>query len=90
MLPLDDALVIELSFRGEHDGILLLGDVGESRSGKALGDMTDHLWEQLVWGEARKGADRVFHCLRSKTPPLKIQLRITFTNPQKWPRVNHT
>lgn len=43
-LPLDDAVVIQFSCRRQHDGVLLLGDLPESRSGETLSHVTDDLW----------------------------------------------
>lgn len=42
VLPLDDAVVVQFSFRCQHDGILLPGDLEQSRLGKPFGDMTDY------------------------------------------------
>ena len=66
MLPLDDAVVVQLSLGCLHDGVLLPGDLKQSGAGEALGHMTDNPRQQLVGREAGEGADCIFHSLRRK------------------------
>lgn len=63
VLPLDDALVIQLSLRGEHDGILLPGDLPQRRIGQPLCHMLHHPWQQLDGRETGQGTDRIPYSL---------------------------
>ena len=40
VLPLDDAVVVQLSLGGQHDGVLLPGDVEQSGASELLDHMT--------------------------------------------------
>lgn len=72
-LPLDDAIVIQLSLGCQHDGVLLLGDLKQSGLGEPFCDVTDHSWQQLFGGDSRQGTNCVFHCLRRNKRPRNIQ-----------------
>lgn len=63
VLPLDDAVVVQLSLRHLHDVILLSGDLQQSRLGEPLHNMADHTWQQLVGGQDAEGTNCIFHCL---------------------------
>jgi len=71
VLPLDDAIVIQLSLWRLHDVILLPGDLKQGSLGKPFDDVIDHSWQQFVGGEAREGTDCVFHRLCSNTSNIK-------------------
>lgn len=83
VLPLDDAVVVQLSLRGLHDGVLLPGDVQKTGLGETFHDVTHHPRQQLVWREEAQSADRVFHRLAKRNKVTKYSLCVTLFNYKK-------
>lgn len=66
VLPLDDALVIQLSLRGEHDGVLHSGDLPQRRVGQPLFHMLHHPRQQLDRRETGQGTNRIPYSLEKQ------------------------